>query len=277
MLEIPESYVLAKQLNETIQGKIISFVQAGHSPHSFTWYSDNPDGYDELLAGKQIGICRGVGGMLEIEVQDSRILLGDGVSPKYHEDCKKAPAKHQLYVEFDDKTAITCTVQMYGGIWAYREGTNDNPYYLAACEKPSPLSEEFDYPYFLSLKNKEDDKLSAKAFLATKQRIPGLGNGTLQDILFTCGIHPKCKMGELREEEYRCMYDAVKSVLREMADTGGRDTEKDLFGRNGGYVTILSKNTLWSPCPSCGYELRKGNYLGGTIYYCEHCQKLHTS
>ena len=40
MLEIPESHVLAQQLNETIQGKIISFVRAGHTPHSFTWYSD---------------------------------------------------------------------------------------------------------------------------------------------------------------------------------------------------------------------------------------------
>ena len=51
MLEIPESHVLAQQLNETIQGKIISFVQAGQTPHSFTWYSDNPADYDDLLAG----------------------------------------------------------------------------------------------------------------------------------------------------------------------------------------------------------------------------------
>ena len=80
-------------------------------------------------------------------------------------------------------------------------------------------------------------------------------------------------MADVNEEEYHKMYDAVKSVLREMADKGGRDTEKDLFGQKGGYSTILSKNTLWSPCPRCSYELRKGNYLGGTIYYCEHCQK----
>ena len=32
MLEIPESHVLAQQLNETIQGKIISVVQAGQTP-----------------------------------------------------------------------------------------------------------------------------------------------------------------------------------------------------------------------------------------------------
>ena len=77
-------------------------------------------------------------------------------------------------------------------------------------------------------------------------------------------------MEEVSGTEYRSMYDAVKNVLAEMAAKGGRDTEKDLFARPGGYTTILSKKTLWTPCPRCGYELRKGTYLGGTIYYCEH-------
>lgn len=274
MLEIPESNVLARQLNETIQGKIISYVQAGRSPHSFAFYFGNPEGYDELLAGKRIGSSRAVGGQVEIEAEDARLLFGDGVCVRYYPDKRKAPKKHQLSVEFDDESALVCTVQMYGGLWAFREGSNDNPYYLAACEKPSPLSVEFDWNYFLSLRDEKSQNLSAKAFLATKQRIPGLGNGVLQDILFTCGVHPKQKMRELSEEEYRGMFDAVKKVLLEMTEKGGRDTEKDLFGNPGGYMTILSKKTVWTPCPCCGYELRKGNYLGGTIYYCEQCQKL---
>ncbi len=61
-------------------------------------------------------------------------------------------------------------------------------------EKPSPLSEKFDLEYFNSiLSGTGTEKLSAKAVLATKQRIPGLGNGTLQDILFNAGIHPQKK------------------------------------------------------------------------------------
>ena len=35
---------------------------------------------------------------------------------------------------------------------------------------------------------------SAKAFLATEQRIPGLGNGCLQDILFRAGLNPRKKL-----------------------------------------------------------------------------------
>ncbi|NLG52254.1 MAG: endonuclease VIII, partial [Chloroflexi bacterium] len=128
--------------------------------------------------------------------------------------------------------------------------------------------------YFDSLFNENTAKLSAKAFLATEQRIPGLGNGVLQDILWTARIHPKRKMADLSSAEIDAMYAAVKSVLRAMADRGGRDVEKDLFGQPGGYTTILSKNTVGTPCPVCGEGIQKEPYLGGAIYYCLGCQKL---
>ena len=59
-----------------------------------------------------------------------------------------------------------------------------------------------------------------------------------------------------------------------MAAEGGRDTEKDLYGENGGYHTILSKNTVGKPCPVCGSFIKKESYLGGSIYICESCQRL---
>ncbi|NLO09522.1 MAG: endonuclease VIII [Clostridiales bacterium] len=272
MLEIPESYTLANQMNNTIKGKIISYVQANHSPHSFAWYHGKPEDYNELLSGKTIGNSNPISGMLEIEVEDCRIVFTDGVTPRYYYDLKKVPKKHQLYLEFDDNTALVCTIQMYGGLWAFRDGEFDNMYYIGAKTKPSPLSDRFDRQYFESLRSEGTDKLSAKAFLATEQRIPGLGNGVLQDILYLSGIHPKRKMMDVTDGEYDNLFDIIKKTLRRMADQGGRDTEKDLFGNFGEYQTYLSKKTAFTPCVNCGYELHKGNYMGGTIYYCEHCQ-----
>lgn len=272
MLEIPESYTIAKQLNQTIKGKIISSAKANQSPHSFAWYYGRPEDYDELLSGKRIGVSNAISGMLEIEAEDCRIVMGDGATPRYYDDLTKVPKKHQLLLEFDDGTALVATIQMYGGIWAFHDGEFDNMYYVGAKEKPSPLTEQFDKEYFASLRTEKTNKLSAKAFLATEQRIPGLGNGVLQDILYLSGIHPKRKMSEVSDKEYINLFDIIKATLREMADQGGRDTEKDLFGKFGGYQTYLSKKTLWAPCVRCGYELQKSNYMGGTIYYCEHCQ-----
>lgn len=285
MLEIPESTVIAEQLSKSLKGKVIKYVKAGQSLHRFAFYYGNPEEYHKLLAGKTIGMSCARGGMVEITAEDCRIVFGDGATLRYYEDLSKAPKKHQFYMEFEDETALAVTVQMYGGISAFHEGTFDSKYYKVAVEKPNPLSDQFDFAYFKSLRNENEtvagkerksqpiEKLSVKAFLATEQRIPGLGNGTLQDILFCANIHPKRKMCDVSSDEFKKLYESVKKVLREMVQGGGRDTEKDLYGNKGGYLTYLSKNTYLTPCPVCGNEIRKTNYLGGTIYYCEKCQK----
>jgi formamidopyrimidine-DNA glycosylase len=113
-----------------------------------------------------------------------------------------------------------------------------------------------------------------KALLATEQRIPGLGNGVLQDILFKAGIHPKCKKSDISDSRKEQLFLSVKVALKKMADNGGRDTEKDIFGKPGGCKTILSKNTYKDPCPSCGDSVVKEAYMGGSIYYCPSCQVL---
>jgi len=273
MVEIPESYTIANQLNQVIKGKCISWVQVNQSPHSFAWYFGNHEEYNNLLSGKSIGNAVSYGSVIEIEAEDYRIVFMEGASPQYYDDLKKVPKKHQLYIEFDDQTALVCTIRMYGGLYAFREGENQNPYYLVAKVKPSPLSDEFDYNYFLSLRTEKTNKLSVKAFLATEQRIPGLGNGVLQDILLNAGIHPKRKVADISEAEFKNLFNAIKNTLKQMVEQGGRDTEKDLFGNEGGYKTLLSKKTLTEPCIRCGHEIYKENYLGGSIYYCANCQK----
>ncbi|MCF2652630.1 hypothetical protein JQM67_08445 [Anaeromassilibacillus senegalensis] len=137
----------------------------------------------------------------------------------------------------------------------------------------SPLSADFA-PHFRKVFAESPGTLSAKAFLATEQRFPGLGNGVLQDILFAARIHPKRKLRDLTEAERERLLSTVVSVLGEMTAQGGRDTEKDLFGRVGGYDTKMSKNTLAHGCPVCGGTITKEAYLGGSVYYCPACQKL---
>jgi len=147
MLEIPESIVLSKEINESLVGKVIRYVKANQSPHSFAWYHGNPENYDELLSGKTIETARPCGGMLEIKAEDCKIVFTDGTSIRYYADRNKAPKKHQLYIEFEDDSALVVTVMMYGGIWAFTEGEFKNNYYQGAIDKPHPLSEEFDYTY----------------------------------------------------------------------------------------------------------------------------------
>ena len=211
---------------------------------------------------------------MEIAAGKARILLGEGANIRFHAEGETRPAKHQLLVEFADGSALSAAVQMYGGMGAFLEGELDNPYYRVAKEKTSPFSSAFDRVYFDRLVSApEVQKLSLKALLATEQRIPGLGNGVLQDILFNAGMHPKKKTGTLSAKDRKVLFQAVKDTLSAMAAKGGRDTETDLFGRPGGYKTILSKYTVNTPCRVCGTVIKKDAYMGGSIYYCAKCQR----
>ncbi|MFC2009029.1 zinc finger domain-containing protein [Chloroflexota bacterium] len=274
MIELPEAVVLARQLTETLSGKTIRNVIAVHAPHKLAWYFGDPQEYKSLLAGKAVGGAVNYGGQVEIGAGNARVVFSDGVSLHYFDPGTQVPDKHQLLLEFDDGSFLVGSVQMYGGLMAFPEGQNDNKYYLVAKEKPSPLSAQFDKAWFNSLFDGDVAKLSVKAFLATEQRIPGIGNGVLQDILFNARMHPKKKVGSMSASDKTLLFDSIKSTMAQMVAGRGRDTENDLFGRPGGYRTMLSRNTAGQPCPVCDTTIQKEAYMGGSVYYCATCQSI---
>ena len=275
MIELVEAKILSDQMNKSIRGKRITKVITLTSPHKFAFFHGDPQSYDELLRGRYVGEAAPNGGQVRLEIEDLIFVFGDGVDLRYYDANEKLPLKHQLLMEFEDGSVLSGSVQMYGFLLCVDEKDFDNPYYFVAKQKPSPLSEQFDKQYFMNIISAPGaEKLSAKAILATQQRIPGLGNGVLQDILYHAGLHPKRKVKTFREEEIDRLYHSIKTTLPQMIALGGRDTEKDLYGVPGGYISRLSKNTVGKPCPSCGHIIQKEAYLGGSIYFCDGCQSL---
>jgi formamidopyrimidine-DNA glycosylase len=205
--------------------------------------------------------------------EDTCITIGEGTNMRYYPSSEPHPEKHQLLIVFDDSSCVVFTVAMYGGIWAYK-GIFDNPYHQLSLSSISPLNEAFNELYFDNIFKNTIKDISLKALLATEQRIPGIGNGVLQDILFNAGLHPKHKKSTITDFQKDELFHSLKVTLKKMTDMGGRNTEKDLFGQFGGYKTILSRNTLKNPCPNCGKEIVKEAYLGGAVYFCPTCQTL---
>ena len=274
MLEIPESLTLAKQLNDTVMGKKIIAAEAAHTPHAFAWYAGDPARYSEIMEGCIVGESNSIGSMVEMKLDEYSFVVGDGTNVRYYAAGEKLPERYQTRITLDDDSSLICTVQMYGAMFLVRPEIYDNPYYLAGVQKPLPGTENFDYEYFTSLRENVSGNMSIKGFLATQQRIPGLGNGVLQDILLQAGLHPKKKIGTFTESRWKQVYQAVVETLAKMTAAGGRDTEKNLFGEKGRYATMLSKKTYGKECPYCGNIIQKANYMGGTVYYCPGCQEV---
>lgn len=271
MLEYPESRVVAAQIARALTGKTVEDVIVSHSPHKFAFYTEPKEDYPRLLKGRTVLGAHAVGGQVVIDFQNLILIFSDGAYPRY-----RAPGdvveKHQLLLGFTDGCALSVSIQMYGGMRLENPETCDNAYYLAARDKPDPLGEAFSYDDFRGL-YAPGAKLSVKAFLATEQRIPGLGNGVLQDILWNAGLDPRRDMRTLEDDDFKALYDAVRATLSAMVAGGGRATEKDFFGNPGRYPCRLCKDTLGTPCLRCGAPIEKAAYMGGAVYFCPKCQK----
>lgn len=269
MIELTEALVLSRQINQSCLNKKIIKIIVNQNPHKWAWFKGEPTQYEFMLMNRTFKFAKSYGGMLEIDCEDCHLVFTDGVQLRYLNNVDDL--KHQLLIEFFDHTFFIASVRMYGGLWCYTD-VFDNPYYFIAKKKPSVFSQDFNVDYFNNLIKSNKESLSLKAFLASEQRIPGLGNGLCQDVLWKAHLHPKTKLKQLSMKQINDLFTSLKSNLEEIVHLGGRDTEPDLFGNKGGYQTKMSQSGIKNKCPECESIIIKENYLGGSIYFCPKCQ-----
>jgi formamidopyrimidine-DNA glycosylase len=275
MIELPEALTIARQMTEALQGKRIASAVRGNAPHKFAFYNREPEEYAAILPGKTMGPAEGRGSCIVAAVEPGyALLLGfGGERIILHETEKTIPAKHQLLIRYDDGSALSVTVQGWG--FAQLLDTEElaaHPH--ANGPGPLPLSAAFTLEYFLGLFDPFDpgDPTSLKLFMISKPGIRGVGNGCLQDILFRARLHPRRRAADTSAQERERLYQATRTTLQEMVEGGGRDSDRDLHNRPGGYVRLLHSKTAGEPCPECGTPIEKIAYLGGACYFCPRCQ-----
>lgn len=274
MIELPEAITIGEQVQQTLAGRMVTGVYGATHLHKFTFFNDTPEEYARMLVGRRVERAQGKGIFVDVRFEgDIYLSIFDGINMRYGERSAAVPGKYQMLITFDDDTFVSFTTSMYGGIYVFHQ-TIDNKYRTLSLESVSPLGDAYDEARFESLIASEKKNISAKALLASEQRIPGIGNGVLQDILFHAFIHPKRKIFSFSDEEKRRLFRSLKTTLQEMTAKGGRDTETDFFGNRGRYKTLLSKNTYGLPCPRCSNTLVKEAYMGGSVYYCPVCQRM---
>ena len=262
MLELPEVITLSKQVNNALSGKTITQVFNATKPHKFTFYNGNPSEYGKLLVGKTILSSEGYGMFVNFNLSDNVIMnIGDGVSVRYYNAGDKIPANYQLLLTFNDDSFLVFTVVMYGFINVYPDSYIDNKYYKLSRESISPLSDKYTEAEFEKLVAEAKKTLSAKALLATNQRIPGVGNGVTQDILFNARINPKQKVLLLSDNQKDVLFNALKETLVDMTFEGGRDTQTDLYGQRRRLQNhSFCQNMEESLSPLWQYHHKRGLY-----------------
>jgi formamidopyrimidine-DNA glycosylase len=275
MIELPEALTIARQISAELQGKRIEAGVRGNAPHKFAFYNRSEKEYEALLRGKVLGAATDHGSAILVPVEPDYVLVlgGGGERILYHASEGTLPKKHQLLLHFADGSYLTVTVQGWGNVLLlHRSELAAHPH--VGEKRVSPLSDAFTYEAFQTLfeELEQEDPRSIKYFVTSKPGVWGVGNGYLQDILFRGKVHPRRRALATAEGERRALHTAIRETLRQAAELGGRDSERDLYNRPGGYKRVLDSTSVGRPCPHCGSPIEKIQYLGGASYFCPQCQ-----
>ena len=276
MIELPEATIIARQIDQTLRGKRIATGLAGSSPHKFAFLTGTPEEYQAWLSGRTITGARPHGSNLIVALDDGRelVLGGGGERILYHASAATVPQKHQLLLTFADRTCLSVSVQGWGSIQVFTPVGRDLVTWLKP-KGPSPLDAAFTSAYLAETMASipSDDKRSVKYALISEPGVWGVGNGYLQDILFSAHLHPKRRMAEVSAAELTELHASIAEVMRVALANGGRDTEWDLFGQAGGYVRKMDSRTVGQPCPACGTPIAKIAFSVGACYFYPQCQR----
>jgi formamidopyrimidine-DNA glycosylase len=278
-IELPEAYILAKQINKELTGKQIAKTEVNNyqSLQKLGCINRNLADYDALAGGKiEFALSRGLAIRIKINNGWNLLLAPEyGGRILYHQKNNVAPSKFHFKLSFGDETSLTVALTGLGGIQALSDKNLNLSYVYRRdfSNVASPLNdEEFSFEKFSTgLSNKNVNIKSA--IVGKEALLVGLSNSSFQDIIFSAKINPKRKASSLSENEKLALYDAVRIVVHERIRAGGKTQFMDLYGNPGNYEPSIGPNMKGQQCVDCGANVEMLSLGGGQVYFCPKCQK----
>jgi len=138
---------------------------------------------------------------------------------------------------------------------------------------PEPLTDVFTLSEFKKLFEKKKGKI--KQVLMDQNFISGIGNIYASEILFKARIHPEEEIKNLKDEDLKNIYTAMRDILNKAIELRG-DSFSDfrtLYGEKGGAQNM---NKVYQkenkPCPRCKGMIRRITQGGRGTFFCPKCQ-----
>ena len=265
-------------MNEELRGKQIKAFQVENSQRlqKIGFINKDLSDFARLVEGR-INSVVSRGNVIRVKLDNGvNLILAPEYGGKilYHSENSPIPKKFHLKLDFTDGSALTVALTAMGVIQALRDEELAHSYVYRRdfSATASPADEkEFTYAHFS--KDLASKNVNIKAVLVGKDAvIVGLSNSAFQDILYRAGIHPKRKASDLSENEKHQLFDAIKLLIQERINSGGKTQFTDLYGKQGRYTSAMGPNMKEKHCPKCGSKVEKLNLGGGQVYFCPKCQ-----
>jgi formamidopyrimidine-DNA glycosylase len=277
-VELPEAYILAKQMNSELEGKEVAecTLQNCTNYQRLGFVNTYLSDFNRLHTRKIEG-ASSRGNTIRVKFDgDMNLLLAPeyGGIILYHPEVSAVPKKYTLKLAFTDESALSATLTGMGLIKALTDQELQDSYVYRRdfSATASPLEPDFTFERFSADLNRKNINLKT-ALVGKDAAIVGLGNAAFQDIIYRAGLHPRRKTQELSLAEQKALYEAVKTVVEDRIESGGKEQFVDFYGKHGGYIPAMGPNMKGQSCKKCGQGTVKISFGGGQVYLCPVCQK----
>jgi formamidopyrimidine-DNA glycosylase len=265
MPEYPEIANLTHQLKERLVQRVITAVEV-LQPKCLNM---DPENFTANLSGAAILSASQHGKWILIETSLGWLLINLGMGgevlivPSDH-----LPEKRRVVFYLDDHTCLSINFWWFGYTHFVKE-IQAHPMVSKLGPNALDLSKE---EFHSVVKNQRG---GVKAFLLDQEKISGIGNAYIHDILFLAKLHPLRKVDNLSTAEIDGLFEGIQNGLLPSLKLGGGFYEKDTYGNPGGFPfdKVLVGYREGQPCPSCNTLIVKIKTGSTASYICPTCQK----
>ncbi|MCK4409634.1 MAG: Fpg/Nei family DNA glycosylase [Candidatus Eisenbacteria sp.] len=268
MPELPEISSRAKEMQKELTGKTIKKIGVlqpkclNVSKKKFTTALKGAKILGTTYHGKWLFTSTTKGYLLINMGMGGELLLVDS---------KSMPEKWRIAFHFKDHTTLALNFWWFGYTHYATEGKL-NKHTMSA--KLGPNAIDVTLAEFRGMLSKR--KGAVKSFLLNQERIAGIGNAYVHDILFLAGLHPLRTIDTLTDNEIKMLWNGIQKGLKPSLRKRGAFYERDLYGKRGGFKMkdILVGYREGKPCPSCGKKVVKIKTGSTSSFICPKCQPL---
>lgn len=274
--ELPEVETIVRGLRTVLPGRTIVSVRFGK-----TDFIEDPVALSEMLPGRRIEAVNRMGKFIRMELSktpaakspdrrvDIVIHLGmtGWLGVRRPED--PIPPHTHAFFELDDGRELRYTdIRRFGQMLLV---SNDQIDVFAARLGREPLEvsqEEFTN----GLKSRH---ARLKALLLDQRVFRGIGNIYADESLWQARIHPARLASNLKPDELRRLWKAIRSVLQHAIEDRGSSISNfvDAEGQPGEYQQRhRAYGREGKPCFRCRTKIRRALVAGRSSYFCPRCQ-----
>ncbi len=271
MPELPEVETTCRGLRPRVVDRLIAAVHVRE--HRLRW--PVPRHLGRTIRGTRIRAVDRRAKYLLLGTDVGTLILHLGMSGSLHVVAADSPAGKYDHFEivFSDGNCLRLRDPRRFGcvLWTTKDPAS-HP--LLSALGPEPLSGALTGGYLYA--RSRGRRVSVKSFIMNSDIVTGIGNIYANEALFTAGIHPQRRAGQVSLQRYTRLADSIKATLEQAIRAGGT-TLRDFSSEDGkpGYFQLQLRvyGREGALCPRCQGGIRRRMVAQRSSYFCPQCQR----